>query len=86
MDTLHLTKKIRMTKVILIIIAVIGLLAFAYFTRIDGYHERKQFSTYLPITDQLSLDEKSFKVSNIYIEMDIRISLIVFSVIMLGTY
>ena len=39
-----------MTKFILIIIAVIGVLAFAYFTRIDGYHERiEQFSTYLPI-------------------------------------
>ena len=39
-----------MTKFILIIIAVIGLLIFAYFTRIDGYRERiEQFSSYLPI-------------------------------------
>ena len=38
---------IRMTKVILIIIGVIGLLAFAYFTRIDGYLGRiEQFSSY----------------------------------------
>ena len=50
MDTLHLTEKIKMTKVILIITAVIGLLAFAYFTRIDGYRERiEQFSSYLSI-------------------------------------
>ena len=50
MDTLHLTEKIKMTKFILIIIAMIGLLAFAYFTRIDGYRERiEQFSSYLPI-------------------------------------
>ena len=50
MDTLHLTEKIKMTKVILIIIAVIALLAVAYFTRIDGYRERiEQFSSYLPI-------------------------------------
>jgi hypothetical protein len=39
-----------MTKFILIIITVIGLLIFAYFTRIDGYRERiEQFSSYLPI-------------------------------------
>ena len=38
---------IRMTKVILIIIGVIGLLAFAYFTRIDGYLGRiEQFISY----------------------------------------
>ena len=38
---------IRMTKVILIIIGVIGLLAFAYFTRIEGYRGRiEQFSSY----------------------------------------
>ena len=50
MDTLYLTEKIKMIKVILIIFAVIGLLAFAYFTRIDGYRERiEQFSSYLPI-------------------------------------
>ena len=47
---MHLIEKIKMTKFILIIIAVIGLLAFAYFTRIDGYRERiEQFSSYLPI-------------------------------------
>ena len=45
-----------MTKFILIIIAVIGLLAFAYFTRIDGYRERiEQFSSYLPIDKQIKL-------------------------------
>ena len=50
MDTLHLTEKIKMTKFILTIIAVIGLLVFAYFIRIDGYRERiEQFSSYLPI-------------------------------------
>jgi len=50
LDTLHQTEKIKMTKFILIIIAMIGLLAFAYFTRIDGYRERiEQLSTYLPI-------------------------------------
>ena len=50
MDTLHLIEKIKMTKFIMIIIAVIGLLALAYFTRIDGYRERiEQFSSYLPI-------------------------------------
>ena len=49
-DTLHLMEKIKMTKFILIIITVIGLLIFAYFTRIDGYRERiEQFSSYLPI-------------------------------------
>ena len=43
-------EKIKMTKFILIIITVIGLLIFAYFTRIDGYRERiEQFSSYLPI-------------------------------------
>ena len=50
MDTLHLTEKIKMTKLILIVIAVIGLLAFAFFSRIDGYRERiEQFSSYLTI-------------------------------------
>ena len=50
MDTLHLIEKIKMTKVILIIIAVIGLLAFTYFTRIDGYRGRiEQFSSYKTI-------------------------------------
>ena len=45
MGTLHLTEKIRMTKVILIIVAIIGLLLFVYFTRIDGYLGRiEQFS------------------------------------------
>ena len=45
MDTLYLTEKIKMTKFILIIIAMIGLLAFAYFTRIDGYLGKiEQFS------------------------------------------
>ena len=44
---MHLTEMIRMTKVILIIIGVIGLLAFAYFTRIEGYRGRiEQFSSY----------------------------------------
>ena len=39
-----------MTKLILIVIAVIGLLAFAFFSRIDGYRERiEQFSSYLTI-------------------------------------
>ncbi|MFL2801687.1 MAG: hypothetical protein ACJ0DD_02860 [Paracoccaceae bacterium] len=39
-----------MTKVILIIIAIISLLAFAFFTRIDGYHGRiEQLSSHLPI-------------------------------------
>ena len=56
MDTLYLTEKIKMTKFILIIIAMIGLLAFAYFTRIDGYRERiEQFSSYLPIDKQIKL-------------------------------
>ena len=42
---MHLIEKIRMTKVILIIIGVIGLLAFAYFTKIDGYLGKiEQFS------------------------------------------
>ena len=50
MDTLHLTEKIRMIKILLIIVAVIGLLAFAYFTRIDGYRGRiEQFSSYKTI-------------------------------------
>ena len=36
-----------MTKVILVILGIIGLLAFAYFTRIDGYRSRiEQFSSY----------------------------------------
>tara|TARA_S200000501_G_scaffold167294_1_gene157656 strand:- start:249 stop:419 length:171 start_codon:yes stop_codon:yes gene_type:complete len=39
-----------MTKILLIILSVIGLLAFAYFTRIDGYRERiEQFSSYKTI-------------------------------------
>ena len=38
-------------------IAVIILLVFAYFTRIDGYHERiEQFSSYLPIDKQILLN------------------------------
>ena len=50
MDTLHLTEKIKMTKVILIIMGIISLLAFAYFNRIDGYGGRiEQLSSYLPI-------------------------------------
>ena len=36
-----------MTKAILIVLGVIGLFAFAYFTRIDGYLGRvEQFGTY----------------------------------------
>ena len=50
MDTLYLTEKIRMIKILLIILGVIGLLAFAYFTRIDGYRGRiEQFSSYKTI-------------------------------------
>ena len=50
MDTLYLTEKIRMIKILLIILGVIGLLAFAYFSRIDGYIGRiEQFSSYLPL-------------------------------------
>ena len=42
-----------MTKVILIIIAVIGLLAFAYFTSVDGYLGRmEQFSSYKTLVAQ----------------------------------
>ena len=56
LDTLHLIEKIEMTKFILIMIAVIVLLVFAYFTRIDGYHKRiEQFSSYLPIDKQIKL-------------------------------
>ena len=50
MDTLYLTEKIRMIKILLIILGVIGLLAFAYFTRINGYRGRiEKFSSYKTI-------------------------------------
>ena len=65
MDTLHLTEKIKMTKVIMIIIAVIGLLAFAYFTRIEGYREMiQQFSSYLPLDRPNSLNPQMFYTRN----------------------
>ena len=61
MDTLHLTEKIRMIKILLIILGVIGLLAFAYFTRIDGYRGRiEQFSSYLPLDRPNSLNPQMF--------------------------
>ena len=45
MGTLHLIEKIKMIKATLIIIAIIGLLSFVYFSRIDGYLNRiEQFS------------------------------------------
>ena len=63
MDTLHLTEKIKMTKVIMIIIAVIGLLAFAYFTRIDGYLGRvEQFSSYKTLHTPTKLVDNYTKV------------------------
>ena len=54
---------IRMTKVILIIIGVIGLLAFAYFTRIDGYLGRiEQFSSYKTLQTPTKLVDDYTKV------------------------
>ena len=42
----YLTKMIKMTKIMLIIIAVVSLLAFAYLSRVDGYRGRmEQFSS-----------------------------------------
>ena len=53
MGILHLTEKKRMTKKILIIIGMIFLLAFAYFSRIDGYRGRiEQFSSYKTLVAQ----------------------------------
>ena len=53
---------IRMTKVILII-GVIGLLAFAYFTRIDGYLGRiEQFSSYKTLQTPTKLVDYYTKV------------------------
>ena len=63
MDTLHLTEKIRMTKILLIILGVIGLLAFAYFTRIDGYRGRiEQFSSYKTIQIPTKFFDSNTKV------------------------
>ena len=52
-----------MAKVILIIIGVIGLLAFAYFTRIDGYLGRiEQFSSYKMLKTPTKLVDDYTKV------------------------
>ena len=50
-----------MIKILLIILGVIGLLAFAYFTRIDGYRGRiEQLSSYLPLDRPNSLNPQMF--------------------------
>ena len=55
MDTLYLTEKIRMTKILLIILGVVGLIAFAYFTRLDGYRGRIEQNSNYFLLDRTNL-------------------------------
>ena len=65
MGTLHLIEKIKMIRAIMIIIAIIGLLSFVYFSRIDGYLNRiEQFSKNAATDNPNSLNHLIFHTND----------------------